>query len=186
MIYGTFAHIFEGAEETNLLALNASIEAARAGEVGKGFAVVAQEIKNLAENSGRSADNIAELLGQVQAIITTTVEQTGYNVEKIDESAVLVDKTAKEFDMIYEAVENTNKGIEILLENIQQMSDVAENLAATTEEQAATTTSISENISELTGTFVTTQENVVKTKANAEELTQVVKKLKESADKFKV
>ncbi len=174
------------AEETNLLALNASIEAARAGEVGKGFAVVAQEIKNLAENSGRSADNIAELLGQVQAIITTTVEQTGYNVEKIDESAVLVDKTAKEFDMIYEAVENTNKGIEILLENIQQMSDVAENLAATTEEQAATTTSISENISELTGTFVTTQENVVKTKANAEELTQVVKKLKESADKFKV
>ena len=74
----------------------------------------------------------------------------------------------------------------ILLENIQQMSDVAENLAATTEEQAATTTSISENISELTGTFVTTQENVVKTKANAEDLTQVVKKLKESADKFKV
>lgn len=173
------------AEETNLLALNASIEAARAGEVGKGFAVVAQEIKNLAENSGQSADNIATLLGQVQSIIMATVEQTSYNVEKIDESVGLVDQTAKEFDMIYEAVESTNKGIAVMLSNIQQMSEVVENLAATTQEQAATTTSISENVSELTDTFETTQKHVIKTKENANELTQVVRGLKESANKFK-
>lgn len=173
------------AEQTNLLALNASIEAARAGEVGKGFAVVAQEIKKLAENSSQSADNIAQLLGRVQSIIMATVEQTGYNVEKIDESVVLVDKTAKEFDMIYEAVESTNQGIAVMLSNIQQMSEVVENLAATTQEQAATTTSISENVGELTGTFETTQKHVVRTKENANELTQVVKNLKESADKFK-
>ena len=173
------------AEQTNLLALNASIEAARAGEVGKGFAVVAQEIKNLAESSSQSADNIAHLLGQVQSIIGTTVEQTGYNVNKIDESVELVDETAKEFNMIYEAVESTNQGISSMLANIRQMSEVVENLAATTEEQAATTTSISENVSELTNTFETTQKHVVKTKENADELTQVVKNLKESANKFK-
>lgn len=174
------------AEQTNLLALNASIEAARAGEVGKGFAVVAQEIKNLAENSSQSADNIGQLLGQVQSIIMATVEQTGYNVEKIDESVVLVDKTAKEFDMIYEAVESTNQGIAVMLSNIQQMSEVVETLAATTQEQAATTTSISENVAELTDTFETTQRHVAKTKDNAGELTQVVRNLKNSADKFKV
>ncbi len=174
------------AEQTNLLALNASIEAARAGEVGKGFAVVAQEIKNLAENSSQSADSIAQLLGQVQNIIVATVEQTGYNVGKIDESVALVDRTAKEFDLIYEAVENTNRNIEVMLSNIRQMSDVVENLAATTEEQAATTTSISENVTELTDTFETTQKHVTKTKENAEELTQVVRNLKESADKFRV
>lgn len=173
------------AEQTNLLALNASIEAARAGEVGKGFAVVAQEIKNLAESSGQSADNIAQLLGQVQRIIVATVEQTGYNVEKIDESVELVDETAKEFNLIYQAVESTNKGIAVMLSNIRQMSEVVENLAATTEEQAATTTSISENVGELTNTFEITQDHVVKTKENADALTQVVKDLKESADKFK-
>lgn len=173
------------AEQTNLLALNASIEAARAGDVGKGFAVVAQEIKNLAENSGESADNIAKLLTQVQNIIMATVEQTGYNVEKIDESVVLVDETAKEFNMIYEAVESTNNGISVMLSNIQKMSEVVENLAATTEEQAATTTSISGNVSELTNTFEKTSRHVVKTKENADELTQVVRNLKESADKFK-
>ena len=173
------------AEQTNLLALNASIEAARAGEVGKGFAVVAQEIKNLAENSSQSADSIAQLLGQVQSIIMATVEQTGYNVEKIDESVGLVDRTAKEFDMIYDAVESTNQGIAVMLANMKQMSEVVENLAATTQEQAATTTSIAENVSELTGTFETTQKHVVKTKENADELTQVVRDLKESADKFK-
>lgn len=173
------------AEQTNLLALNASIEAARAGEVGKGFAVVAQEIKNLAETSSQSADNIAQLLGQVQDIIAATVEQTGYNVDKIDESVELVDKTAKEFNMIYEAVESTNQGISSMLANIKQMSEVVENLAATTEEQAATTTSISENVTELTDTFETTKKHVVKTKENADELTQVVKNLKESANKFR-
>ncbi len=54
------------ADQTNLLALNAAIEAARAGQHGKGFAVVADEVRTLAETSEKSAQQIQELVGQIQ------------------------------------------------------------------------------------------------------------------------
>lgn len=65
------------AEQTNLLALNATIEAARAGEAGKGFAVVASEVKDLAAESGRAAEDIARRITQVQAQTKSAVAAIG-------------------------------------------------------------------------------------------------------------
>jgi methyl-accepting chemotaxis protein len=61
------------AEQTNLLALNATIEAARAGEAGKGFAVVAGEVKELAQESARAADDIAARVAGNQMQVESAV-----------------------------------------------------------------------------------------------------------------
>ncbi len=62
------------ARQTNLLALNAAIEAARAGEQGKGFAVVAEEVRKLAEESGRAAKEVASTIATVRESIATAVQ----------------------------------------------------------------------------------------------------------------
>lgn len=75
--------ISELSAQTNLLALNATIEAARAGEAGRGFAVVAGEVKNLAQQTARSASEIGEIIGRVHDQVTETTESMTAIVDKV-------------------------------------------------------------------------------------------------------
>lgn len=84
-IVGIVDTIADLSEQTNLLALNAAIEAARAGEAGNGFAVVASEVKDLAQQTAKSASGIGDVIDQVHDRLSESARAMGAMAELVDE-----------------------------------------------------------------------------------------------------
>jgi methyl-accepting chemotaxis protein len=151
------------AKQTHLLALNASIESARAGEVGRGFAVVANEVRTLAEQSGRAAEDIHERIEHIQKAVLEVVarmrEQYGQahqESEKGDEvNRLLVETESKMSAMrhavheIEQSVEKQVREMEHVIEQSHHIAAVAEEAMATGQEVAATTAEQTELIEEI-------------------------------------
>jgi methyl-accepting chemotaxis protein len=108
--------INEIAEQTNLLALNATIEAARAGEAGKGFAVVASEVKNLANQTAKATEEIGAQVGGIQATTKGTVDSiaaVGGQVRQMNDIS----------SAVAAAVEEQNAATQEISRNVQQASE---------------------------------------------------------------
>ncbi len=148
-IENIIAEIENIASQTNLLSLNASIEAARAGDAGRGFAVVADEIRDLADQSAKSAVDTRELVNNTLREIeegSRVANRTAdvlYGVVDAIQKIAETSKTLSENTQIQaEAVEQADQGIARISEVVQSNSAAAEESYATSEELSAQATTM--------------------------------------------
>ncbi|OWA35429.1 hypothetical protein B9G55_12365 [Saccharibacillus sp. O16] len=172
--------------QTNLLALNASIEAARAGEHGRGFAVVADEVRKLAEQTARSASDVAAIVAGIIGETHEAVEGVRIQARKIDEAAGVVKQTGDSFTGILTSVER-------IAEQLQEVSAVSEQTSAGAQ-QAAAAASLMEEASRTASThFDGIQQSaegqlaaIDEMKTSAAELERMSADLERMIGKFKV
>jgi methyl-accepting chemotaxis protein len=93
------------ADQSRMLALNASVEAARAGEEGKGFAVVAMEVRNLADQNRDATIQVREILGEIQRATNAAVMVTEEGSKGVDQGQVLVNRAGDAIRDLARAIE---------------------------------------------------------------------------------
>lgn len=173
------------AEETNLLALNASIEAARAGENGKGFAVVASEIQSLAEQSNESADIIMKEIDELMAESELSVSVMKDVKKNVDMQSEKLKNTKNNFEVVINGIRKSSENIEsiekimyALDENRKSIIDIIQSLSAISEENAAAS-------EETSASTIQLAEIINKLADDAEELSGLAVKLSEDVSIFK-
>lgn len=171
--------------QTNLLALNASIEAARAGEAGKGFAVVADEIRQLADSSRETANNIQTINEQVIEAVNGLVKSSERIITYINENILPDYKSfvhggrqySEDAVHIDDAMTQYEQNTQEILATMTEIADAIEGINKAVEESANGVTDAAVNVDSLV-------QSLSEVNGKMEENTQVANNLKEESASF--
>ncbi len=160
------------ADQSNMLALNASVEAARAGEEGKGFAVVAMEVRNLAAQSRQAVLQIRDILSEIQQATNTAVMVTEQGTKGVDGGMSLVDRAGETIRELAAAIEDA--------------SHAATQIAASTRQQTVGMDQLSEAMQTIRDVTATNLSSTMRVERAARELNQVARRMESEVAQYKL